>query len=103
VECNAGTIITTKKGWYQNLFHLWLMHNGIANILSLPQLEEDDFTINYQTGGKWIVTTSHGEEIIFPCKANSVCRGLPYLDMRSKSTVAMVQTICQHYEGFTKC
>jgi hypothetical protein len=55
-NCNAGTNFTTKKGWYQDLFHLWLVHNGIANFLSLPQLEDDVFTISYHTGGKWIVT-----------------------------------------------
>ncbi len=40
-NCNAGTNFATKKGWYHNLFDLWLVRNGIANLLSLPQLEAD--------------------------------------------------------------
>ena len=31
-----------------------------------------------------------------------MCCGFPYIDMQSKAAVAMIQTICQHYEGFTK-
>jgi hypothetical protein len=64
-NCNAGTNFATEKGWYRNLFDLWLVRNGIANLLSLPQLETDRFTISYHTGGNWIVTTPHGKEITF--------------------------------------
>jgi hypothetical protein len=42
-DCNAGNKFMTKKGWYKDLFHLWLVCYGIANVLSLPQLEEDGF------------------------------------------------------------
>ena len=35
-DCNVGTDFATKKGWYRNLFDLWLVSNGIANLLSLP-------------------------------------------------------------------
>jgi hypothetical protein len=45
-DCNASTNFATKKGWYQNLFHLWLVRNAIANLLSLLQLEEDGFTVS---------------------------------------------------------
>jgi hypothetical protein len=95
MDCNTCTNFATKKGWYQNLFHLWLVRNGIANHLSLPQLEEDGFTVNYQTGGKWIVSTPHGEEIIFHRETNGICRDFPYLDMHSMAAVTMVQTIRQ--------
>jgi hypothetical protein len=64
-NCNAGTNFATKEGWYHDLFNLWLVHNGIANLLSLPQLEADEFTVSYHTGGNWIVTTPHGDEITF--------------------------------------
>jgi hypothetical protein len=63
--CNAGTNFATKKGWYHDLFDLWLVRNGIANFLSLPQLEADGFTVSYHTGGNWIVMTSQGKEITF--------------------------------------
>jgi hypothetical protein len=72
-DCNAGTNFATKKGWYRNLFDLWLIRNGIANLLSLPQLEADGFTVSYHTGGNWIVTTPQGKEITFHRKENGVC------------------------------
>jgi hypothetical protein len=34
-NCNAGTNFATEKGWYHDLFNLWLVRNGIANLLSL--------------------------------------------------------------------
>jgi hypothetical protein len=48
-NCMAGTNFATKEGWYRDLFNLWLVRNGIANLLSLPQLETDGFTISYHT------------------------------------------------------
>jgi hypothetical protein len=102
VDCNAGMNFAMEKGWYQNLFHLWLVRNGIANLLSLLQLEEDGSTISYLTSGKWIVITPHGEGIIFHHEINGIFCSFPYLDMHSTSTVAMVLTIRQRYKGFTK-
>jgi hypothetical protein len=64
-NCNAGTTYATNKGWYCNLFNLWHVRNGIANLLSLPQLEADGFTARYHTGGNWIVNTPQGKEITF--------------------------------------
>jgi hypothetical protein len=78
------------------------VRNGIANLLSLPQLEEDILSFSYQTGGKWFVTTPHGEVIIFHHKTDGICRGFPDLDMHSTAAVATIQTIPQRYEGFTK-
>jgi hypothetical protein len=101
-NCNAGTNFATKKGWYCNLFNLWLVRNGIANLLLLPQLEADGFMVSYHTGGNWIVTTPHGKEITFHQEEDGVCRGFPYIDMQSKAAMAMIQTVRQHYEGFTK-
>jgi hypothetical protein len=78
------------------------MRNGIANLLSLPQLEADGFTVSYHTGGNWIITTPHGDEITFHREEDGMCRGFPCIDMQSKAAVAMIQIACQHYEGFTK-
>jgi hypothetical protein len=101
-DCNAGTNFATKKRWYHNLCNLWLVCNVIANLLSLPQLEADGFTLSYHTGGNWIVMTPQGKEITFHREENGACCGFPYIDMQSTDAVAMIQTICQQYEGFTK-
>jgi hypothetical protein len=101
-NCNAGTNFATKKGWYRDLFDLWLVRNGITNLLSPPQLEADGFTVSYHTGGNWIVTTPHGDKITFHQEEDGVCHGFSYIDMQSKAAVAMIQTVRQRYEGFTK-
>jgi hypothetical protein len=101
-DCNAGTNFATKKGWYCNLFDLWLVCNGIANLLSIPQLEADGFRVSYHTGGNWITTAPQGKEITFHCKESGVCCRILYINMHSMNTVAMVQTVCQHYEGYAK-
>jgi hypothetical protein len=64
-DCKAGTNFATKKGWYHDLFDLWLVRKGIADLLCLPQLEADRFTVSYHTGGKWMATTHPGKEITF--------------------------------------
>ncbi len=96
-NCNAGTNFATEIGWFRNLFNLWLVCNGIANLFSLPQLEADGFMVSYHTGGNWIVTTPQGKEITFHREENSVCRGFPYIDMQSMDAVVMIQTVCQRY------
>jgi hypothetical protein len=101
-NCNTGANFTTKKGWYHDLFDLWLVCNGIANLLSLSQLEVDGFTVSYHTGGNWIVTTHRGKEIAFLREENGVCRGFPYINMQSMDYVAMIQTVHQRYKGFTE-
>ncbi len=82
-NCNAGTNFSTNKCWHQDLFHLWLVRNGIANLLSLPQLDGDGFTVSYQTVGTWIVTTPHSKEIIFHREAYGVCCGFPDTSLRA--------------------
>ena len=37
-SCNDGTKLYTEKGCYKGLFHMWLVRNGITNLLSLPQI-----------------------------------------------------------------
>ena len=56
VDCNAGTTYHKRKGWWQ-FFHMWIVESGIANLLSVLQLEADGFTINYNTKRDWVVTT----------------------------------------------
>jgi hypothetical protein len=101
-NCNAGTNFAIKKGWCRDLFNLCLVCNDNANLLSLSQLEADGFTVSYHTGGNWIVTTPRGEEITFLQEENGICREFPYINMQSMDAVAMIQTICQCYKGFTK-
>jgi hypothetical protein len=42
-HCNAGTTHSDEKGMLLGLFDMWIVRDGIANILSVPQLVRDGF------------------------------------------------------------
>ena len=113
-SCNAGTTFSDEKGWCKGRFHMWLVRQGIANLLSLPQLEADGFRATYDTDTGWKLycpdgpegTHVGGTELILKRDAG-VCRGFPYLDLaeleaKASPNVAMVQTVRNNMEGFTE-
>ena len=115
-ECNAGTTHSNEKGWFKDLFHMWLVRNGIANLLSLPRLEGDGFRITYDMCTHWEIHCPDGNDFIFK-KYVGVCKGFLYLDITklqyhtkesentqeavSASHVDLVQKVRGDYEGFT--
>ena len=44
-NCNAGVSTSNDNGFY-GLWNLWLNEQGIAKLLSIPQLEKDEYTID---------------------------------------------------------
>ena len=44
-NCNAGVSTSNEKGFY-GLWNFWLNEQGIANLLSITQLEKDGYTID---------------------------------------------------------
>ncbi len=40
-KCNTGTIFSKEKGVLLDMFSMWLVRNGIANLLSVPCLEQE--------------------------------------------------------------
>jgi hypothetical protein len=75
-NCNAGYKLVNKKGYCLG-FEFWYSPGciGIANLLSIPQLEQDGHRIKYQTGGKMEVWTTD-ERIITFKKSTGVCKGM---------------------------
>ena len=99
-NCNAGVTSTNEKGTY-GLWEFWLNSQGIANLLSIPQLERDGYEINYNTKRDWVVTTPSGELIVFK-RDTGVCTGMPYIDMHEHHEgFAMIETVRKNFEGFT--
>ena len=43
-HCNAGVLTCTHQGYY-GPFKMWLNNQGIVNLLSIPQLEEDGYKV----------------------------------------------------------
>ena len=82
-HCNAGTTTSTKKGLYGQ-FEMWLNKQGIPNLLSILQLEEDGYVVDYNTNRDWVVTTPQGEKIKFK-RDTGLCNHMPYIDMKEQT------------------
>jgi hypothetical protein len=107
-HCNAGSKLTNKQGYWRG-FKFWENAGGLANLLSIPQLEKDGFEVN-KWKGVWSVITPSDEESVFKIDTG-VCAGMPYIDMTkpddhflqsASKGVAMIETVRGNYEGFTR-
>ena len=63
-SCNAGTTRITKRGFYGDL-QVWLNEKGVANLISIPMLEKDGYSVFKTTNGEWKVVTPRGDTIPF--------------------------------------
>ena len=63
-SCNVGTVTTNTRGFYGE-FKVWLNERGIANLLSIPMLENAMYIVSTHTKGDWVVTTPKGKKIVF--------------------------------------
>ena len=81
-KCNAGTIFSNEKGVLLDMFSMWLVRNGIANLLSVPCLEREGCQITYDTKTAWIVSCPNGLKLKFK-KDTGVCEGFPYVDLEN--------------------
>ena len=55
--CYAGVTTSNIKGLLLGIFDMWINTNEIANLLSVPKLEDDGFCVTYDTQGKWTLHT----------------------------------------------
>ena len=71
---------TNKElGWDSSF---WVNDGGIANFLSIPQLEQDGYKVKYKSGGDWEVLLPDQETVIkFNRATTGVCKNMPYIDM----------------------
>ena len=89
-SCNASTTLSEMKGWYKGLFHMWLVRNGVENLLSLPQLELEGYCIKYDTITNWVIHIPDGplrtlrNKLVLK-RGVGVCKRFPYLDMDDPS------------------
>ena len=99
-NCNAGTTIMTKRGYYRRL-RVWLNENGIANLISIPKLEADGYVVKTNTNGEWQVVTPEGETIPFQ-RDKGMCVGMPYIDLRYfKQGLVLIETVRNNMGRFT--
>ena len=106
IDCNTGTTYYKRKGW-RKAFYMWLVESGIANILRVPELKTDGFTISYNSKRDWVVSIPEGEKIVFK-KDTGNCKGSTFIEMGSQEALEILQyfskleTVRGNYEGFTK-
>ena len=72
-KCNAGVSHSKKKGWYGDLFNMWLVRNGIADLFSVTQLECDGFVLTYDTRTTWNIHCPDGKVIALDRELGGVC------------------------------
>ena len=108
-NCNAGSKLTNRRGYWKDI-PFWLNDTGIANLLSIPQLEKAGWIIDYHTGGVWTAESPEGMILTFK-KDKGLCDGMPYLDLsrpqdyisyKPKENMTFVETVRKNMEGFTK-
>ena len=80
---------------------MWLNENGIANLISIPNLEAYGYVVRTDTKGEWQVVTPKGETISF--KSNKgMCMGIPYIDLREfNQGLVLIETVRKSMGGFT--
>ena len=81
---------------------MWINKHGIANLLSIPQLEDDGFIVKYDTHGECTILTPKGKNIVFQ-RDTGLCNQMPYINIHQyKDPFALLQTVCNNFEGFTR-
>ena len=89
-------------GYYGN-FKVWLNERGVANLLSIPELEEHGYKVETHTDRDWVVTSPQGKRTIFK-RDTGVCKGMPYIDLREhgEEGIAMISTVRERFDGHTQ-
>ena len=79
-KCNAGIVSSDEKGYLLDMFNMWLVEAGIANLLSIPCLERSGCKVSYGDDSVWRVKCPNGGTLSFK-KDVGVCEGFPYVDL----------------------
>ena len=101
-SCNAGQTETNTRGWYGD-FEVWLNEQGIANLLSLPALEDAGYKVETHTDRDWVVTSPQGRRTVFK-RDTGVCNRMPYIDLREQGEegLAMIAAVRERFQGYTR-
>ena len=110
-EFNMGVTTITLKGML-GLFDMWINKRVIANLLSIPKLEDDGYRVTCDTPTNWVVITPQGEHIMFN-RDKGLCNRILYVEVQTfQENLALVnldehltktiKTVRRNFEGWTK-
>ncbi len=85
-----GTNLTGKAGFCRNI-RFWYNKDGIANLISVPQLESDGYILKYGSKNGWVAHGPDGFTMVFKQDVG-LCNGMPYVDMRADADTLIVPT-----------
>ena len=71
--------IASKSGKLLGALQVWLVRNGVANLLSLPELERLGFRIMHDTLDEWVVISPKGGARIIFKRDTGRCDRFPFL------------------------
>ena len=100
VNCNTGVSRANEKGCYGDIFNMLLVRNGIAKLLSVPQLECDGFVLTYDTRTTWHTNCPDGKVVALDRELGGVCDRFCCIYMSqplNQSDVSLVNTVCKKY------
>ena len=105
-NCNAGTKLTNRMGYWGGI-KFWISPDGIANLLSIPKLQEAGFKIQFTD--KWRMLTPNNKLITFAQDDAGVCKGMPYINLdriddfceEVEDAPTFIESVRKNYEGFT--
>ena len=88
---------------------MWLVNNGIENLMYLPRLESEGYFITYDTLTNWFINVPDGPLCTLRTKlvlkhGMGVCKEYLYLDMADPAhtnAVVMIQTVRENMSGLT--
>ena len=105
-HCNTFVSHADQRGPGSSIFYMWLMRNGISNIISSPSLEKDGLRVTYDTLKSQVVHFPDGNPIFFK-RDTGLCDQDPYVNVEYLNTIKcetfnMIQTVRRDFEGFTK-
>ena len=75
---------------------MWLVHNGIANLLYVPKLERDGFLLIYGTHTTWYIHCPGRKFIAIDRDLGGVCDRFCYIHMSqllNQSAVLLVNNV----------
>ena len=85
---NWGQNTASESGELLGALQAWLVRNGVANLLSLPELERLGFSITYDTLEEWFVISPKGGAHIIFKRDTGRCKGFPFVYLDDAATQA---------------